>query len=265
MPTRVRPARPTLDVAMNLTEVATSGPVLLAVLLSVAAGAVSFASPCVVPLVPGYLAYLAGLVGADAPAVTEDEVQAQDAERRAAVTGELPVATATPRRPRRWRVAGAAVPVRARLHGRLRRRPRARSSGWPTRCWPTRRSCSGSAGSSRRAWAWCSSGWCPALQRDTRPHRVPQRRPGRRAAARRDVRPGLDAVPRADARRGRGPGQRHRLRRRAGAGPRAAARLLRRARRAVPAHRPRRRARGAGARRGCGGTAARSRSSAVSR
>ena len=97
---------------MNLTEVATSGPVLLAVLLSVAAGAVSFASPCVVPLVPGYLAYLAGLVGADAPAVNEDEVRAQDAERRAAVTGELPTAvraTATLRPPRRLRLAGAAV------------------------------------------------------------------------------------------------------------------------------------------------------------
>ncbi|MDD7938165.1 cytochrome c biogenesis CcdA family protein [Actinomycetospora lutea] len=97
---------------MNLTEVATSGPVLLAVLLSVAAGVVSFASPCVVPLVPGYLAYLAGLVGADAPAVTQDEVRVQDAERRAAVTGELPAAgtaTAAPRRLRRFRVAGAAA------------------------------------------------------------------------------------------------------------------------------------------------------------
>ncbi|WP_396136874.1 MULTISPECIES: cytochrome c biogenesis CcdA family protein [unclassified Amycolatopsis] len=37
------------------------------------AGAISFASPCVVPLVPGYLAYLAALVGADAPAVKADE------------------------------------------------------------------------------------------------------------------------------------------------------------------------------------------------
>ncbi|RSM74399.1 cytochrome C biogenesis protein ResC [Kibdelosporangium aridum] len=34
---------------------------------------ISFASPCVVPLVPGYLAYLAALVGADAPAVKADE------------------------------------------------------------------------------------------------------------------------------------------------------------------------------------------------
>ena len=49
------------------TSLAVSGPLLLAVVVAVAAGAVSFASPCVVPLVPGYLAYLAGLVGAEAP------------------------------------------------------------------------------------------------------------------------------------------------------------------------------------------------------
>jgi cytochrome c-type biogenesis protein len=55
------------------TQLAASGPLLLASGLALAAGAVSFASPCVVPLVPGYLAYLAGLVGADAPAVDENE------------------------------------------------------------------------------------------------------------------------------------------------------------------------------------------------
>ena len=94
---------------MNLTEVATSGPVLLAVALSLAAGAVSFASPCVVPLVPGYLAYLTGLVGADTPAVTEEEVARQDAARREAA-GHGPGTTLTPRRPaKRLRVAGAAA------------------------------------------------------------------------------------------------------------------------------------------------------------
>lgn len=58
---------------MTLTEVAASGPLVLAIVLAVAAGAVSFASPCCVPLVPGYLAYLAGLVGADAPATGAGE------------------------------------------------------------------------------------------------------------------------------------------------------------------------------------------------
>ena len=47
----------------GITETVTSGPFLLAALLAAAAGTVSFASPCVVPLVPGYLSYLAGLVG----------------------------------------------------------------------------------------------------------------------------------------------------------------------------------------------------------
>lgn len=44
------------------TTLAISGPLLVAAVVAVLAGAVSFASPCVVPLVPGYLAYLAGLV-----------------------------------------------------------------------------------------------------------------------------------------------------------------------------------------------------------
>ncbi len=71
------------------TTLAVSGPLLVAAAVAVLAGAVSFASPCVVPLVPGYLAYLAGLVGADAPPVTH-------AEAEQARSG-------------RWRVAGAAL------------------------------------------------------------------------------------------------------------------------------------------------------------
>lgn len=54
---------------------ASSGPLLLALGACMLAGLVSFASPCVVPLVPGYLSYLAGVVGADAPAVTAGEAQ----------------------------------------------------------------------------------------------------------------------------------------------------------------------------------------------
>lgn len=60
---------------MSPTELAQSGPLLLASGVALAAGAVSFASPCVVPLVPGYLAYLAALVGADAPAVGDGEAK----------------------------------------------------------------------------------------------------------------------------------------------------------------------------------------------
>ncbi|MFD4182013.1 cytochrome c biogenesis CcdA family protein [Rhodococcus sp. NPDC058514] len=74
---------------------AASGPLLLALGACMLAGLVSFASPCVVPLVPGYLSYLAGIVGADAPAVT------------AAEAGALKSRTDT-RSAARMRVAGAA-------------------------------------------------------------------------------------------------------------------------------------------------------------
>jgi len=41
-----------------------SGPVLLAIPVAAAAGAVTFLSPCCLPLVPGYLSYLTGMSGA---------------------------------------------------------------------------------------------------------------------------------------------------------------------------------------------------------
>jgi cytochrome c-type biogenesis protein len=49
----------------GFAEIAAAGPVLVALGVSVLAGLVSFASPCVVPLVPGYLSYLAAVVGVD--------------------------------------------------------------------------------------------------------------------------------------------------------------------------------------------------------
>ncbi|HEY7222249.1 MAG TPA: cytochrome c biogenesis protein CcdA [Micromonosporaceae bacterium] len=45
--------------------IASDGPLLLAVLVAGIAGLVSFLSPCVLPLVPGYLSYVTGLAGAD--------------------------------------------------------------------------------------------------------------------------------------------------------------------------------------------------------
>ena len=52
----------TLD---EVDQLMSSGPLALALGLSVLAGFVSFASPCVVPLVPGYLSYLAAVVGVE--------------------------------------------------------------------------------------------------------------------------------------------------------------------------------------------------------
>ncbi|RDI52007.1 cytochrome c-type biogenesis protein [Nocardia mexicana] len=59
----------------SFQETAASGPLVLALGACLLAGLVSFASPCVVPLVPGYLSYLAGLVGAEAPPVTAAEAK----------------------------------------------------------------------------------------------------------------------------------------------------------------------------------------------
>ncbi len=43
-----------------------SGPLLLAVPIAAAAGAITFLSPCCLPLVPGYLSYVTGMSGTDA-------------------------------------------------------------------------------------------------------------------------------------------------------------------------------------------------------
>lgn len=49
----------------SFAHVAASGPLILALAVSLTAGLVSFLSPCVLPLVPGYVSYLTGLAGAD--------------------------------------------------------------------------------------------------------------------------------------------------------------------------------------------------------
>ena len=69
----------------GLTETAAAGPLVVALGLCMLAGLVSFASPCVVPLVPGYLSHLAAVVGSP-------DDGGVDVEAR-----------------RRWRVAGSAL------------------------------------------------------------------------------------------------------------------------------------------------------------
>jgi cytochrome c-type biogenesis protein len=76
----------------GLTALAATGPLLVALAVCLLAGLVSFASPCVVPLVPGYLSYLAAVVGVDEP----------DAAGGAKNTVTAPPAA-------RWRVAGSAA------------------------------------------------------------------------------------------------------------------------------------------------------------
>ena len=49
----------------TVTETVLSGSLLLAMVFALAAGVVSFLSPCVLPLVPAYLSYVTGMVGRD--------------------------------------------------------------------------------------------------------------------------------------------------------------------------------------------------------
>src|SRR4051794_40863968 len=52
------------DAASTCKDLA-GGSLLLAAPVAVAAGLISFLSPCVLPLVPGYLSFVTGLSGAD--------------------------------------------------------------------------------------------------------------------------------------------------------------------------------------------------------
>lgn len=52
----------------SLGDAVAYGPLLIAIPIAMVAGLVSFASPCCLPLVPGYLAYVSGASGAEATA-----------------------------------------------------------------------------------------------------------------------------------------------------------------------------------------------------
>lgn len=92
------------SIGETFQQTVVSGPILLALGAAVLAGLVSFASPCVVPLVPGYLAYLASVVGAERPAVT-----AAGAERRRVEAGALTLEEKKRRVSSRRRVVLASV------------------------------------------------------------------------------------------------------------------------------------------------------------
>ena len=81
----------------SFANVAHSGPLLLAIGAAAIAGLVSFLSPCVLPLMPGYLSYVTGLAGADLDAALG--VPAGSAEG----------AVATRTRPQRGRVLAGTV------------------------------------------------------------------------------------------------------------------------------------------------------------
>lgn len=54
-----------LTTSNPFADIVLDGSLLLAAPVALLAGLVSFLSPCVLPLVPGYLGYVTGLTGAD--------------------------------------------------------------------------------------------------------------------------------------------------------------------------------------------------------
>ncbi len=107
---------------MSIGSLMDSGPLLLAMPVAAAAGAVTFLSPCVLPLVPGYLSYITGMSGASVAsgvqaADTSDEQDGAAGQAKgAAGSGSVATAVATrsarpaaPAPTRRRAVAAAAL------------------------------------------------------------------------------------------------------------------------------------------------------------
>jgi cytochrome c-type biogenesis protein len=62
---------------VSIGSLVISGPLILAVPVAAAAGAVTFLSPCCLPLVPGYLSYVTGMSGAGASSADAESPAAQ--------------------------------------------------------------------------------------------------------------------------------------------------------------------------------------------
>ncbi|MFF8904793.1 cytochrome c biogenesis CcdA family protein [Streptomyces olivaceoviridis] len=58
--------------SLDVTQTVGNGSLLLAAPIALAAGAITVASPCCLPLVPGYLSYATGMAGADLEAAQAD-------------------------------------------------------------------------------------------------------------------------------------------------------------------------------------------------
>lgn len=85
---------------MNIGDLVADGQLLVAMFIALAAGMVSFASPCVLPLVPGYLAYIGGLAGID---------EAQTSPSGSPGHTQVRVEPSTARRVRRRLVLGVSL------------------------------------------------------------------------------------------------------------------------------------------------------------
>ena len=96
---------------LGVGEVVSSGSLVVAIPLAVLAGLISFASPCVLPLVPGYLSYVTGLTGAE----LEEARAASAAVPASAPAGGVPGVPAAPDTASAPVAPGPRLPVKHRV------------------------------------------------------------------------------------------------------------------------------------------------------
>jgi cytochrome c-type biogenesis protein len=97
---------------MSITQLVTSGPLLLALPVAAAAGAVTFLSPCCLPLVPGYLSFVTGMAGAGGPSSAAGASASGASAAGASASGASASGVAVAAPPL---AATAAVPPRGRV------------------------------------------------------------------------------------------------------------------------------------------------------
>ena len=99
---------------MSVQNLVTSGPLILAIPVAAAAGAVTFLSPCCLPLVPGYLSYITGMSGAGAAGSAAAGTGAEAGTGAAGTAAAAADGGAVTTTRTRAAVSGAATPARGR-------------------------------------------------------------------------------------------------------------------------------------------------------
>ena len=93
--------------AQGVGDLVLGGPLVLALLIAVAAGVVSFFSPCCLPLVPGYLSYVAGIAGSESTDSERPRGQDDPDPGRSSLAVQAPVGRRSAHRSRT--LVGAAL------------------------------------------------------------------------------------------------------------------------------------------------------------
>ena len=100
---------------LGVGEVVSSGSLLIAIPLAVLAGLLSFASPCVLPLVPGYLSYVTGLTGTELEEARTASASVPATAPAGGVVGATAAPGAAPGDPGAPAAAVARLPVKHRV------------------------------------------------------------------------------------------------------------------------------------------------------